>query len=103
MPVRTAEVIKNILEASQAKKINSDKNSFDVLSNLSFLQRDLQLEFGISRSSIDWRDNPDAMNALGSIYENWVKKEKILYTNLWSELAKLTANAGAAYKLNKFN
>ena len=104
LPVRTAEVIKNILEASQAKKINSDKNSFDVLSNPEFLAegsaiRDLEYPDRVLIGG----DNPDAMNALGSIYENWVK-EKILYTNLWSsELAKLTLFFGAAYKLNKFN
>ena len=34
------------------------------------------------------------MNALASIYENWIPKEKIITMNTWSsELAKLTANA----------
>ena len=105
LPVRTAEVIKNILEASQAKKINSDKNSFDVLSNPEFLAegsaiRDLEYPDRVLIGG----DNPDAMNALGKIYENWVKKEKILYTNLWSsELAKLTANAFLAQRISSIN
>jgi len=105
LPVRTAEVIKNILEASQAKKNNSDKNSFDVLSNPEFLAegsaiRDLEYPDRVLIGG----DNPDAMNALGGIYENWVSKEKILYTNLWSsELAKLTANAFLAQRISSIN
>ena len=105
LPVRTAEVIKNILEASQAKKNNPDKNSFDVLSNPEFLAegtaiRDLENPDRVLIGG----DNSDAMNALGSIYENWVEKEKILYTNLWSsELAKLTANAFLAQRISSIN
>ena len=35
-----------------------------------------------------------AMNALASIYENWIPKEKIITMTTWSsELAKLAANA----------
>ena len=105
LPVRTAEVIKNILEASQAKKNKPDKNSFDVLSNPEFLAegsaiRDLEYPDRVLIGG----DNSDAMNALGSIYENWVEKEKILYTNLWSsELAKLTANAFLAQRISSIN
>ena len=43
------------------------------------------------------------MNALCEIYMNWIPKEKILKTNIWSsELAKLTANAFLKGWFNKF-
>ena len=39
-------------------------------------------------------ENKNAILTLDKIYRNWVPKEKILHTNIWSsELAKLTANA----------
>ena len=49
-------------------------------------------------------DNKKAIDALSKIYENWIKKEKILHTNLWSsELAKLTANAFLAQRISSIN
>ncbi len=105
LPVKTAEVIKNILQASQSNKNTSDRNSFDVLSNPEFLAegsaiRDLEYPDRVLIGG----DNPAAIKALGSIYENWVQKDKILYTNLWSsELAKLTANAFLAQRISSIN
>ena len=106
LPVRTAEVIKNILES--ATSIESQKNpsiSFDVLSNPEFLSEG---------SAIKDLENPDrvliggennqAIKALSEIYENWVPVKKILYTNIWSsELAKLTANAFLAQRISSIN
>ena len=106
LPVRTAEVIKNILES--ATSIKSQKNpsiSFDVLSNPEFLSEG---------SAIKDLENPDrvliggennqAIKALSEIYENWVPVKKILYTNIWSsELAKLTANAFLAQRISSIN
>ena len=44
------------------------------------------------------------MNALKNIYTNWVPKEKILFTNIWSsELAKLTSNAFLAQRVSSIN
>ena len=44
------------------------------------------------------------MKTLSEIYENWIPKEKILLTNLWSsELAKLVANAFLAQRISSIN
>ena len=98
LPVRTAEVIKKILNAS---KRNSDNNlSFDVLSNPEFLAEG---------TAINDLENPDrvliggenekAINSLIEIYKTWVPKNKIICTNIWSsELAKLTSNAFLAQR-----
>ena len=93
LPVRTAEVIKTILEINQFDNSSkSTKATFDVLSNPEFLAEG---------SAIKDLENPDriliggqnesAIEALSKIYSNWVPKSKILKTNIWSsELSKLT-------------
>ena len=41
---------------------------------------------------------------MSNIYSRWVKKEKILHTNIWSsELAKLTSNAFLAQRISSIN
>merc|ERR1712232_1325592 len=46
----------------------------------------------------------DAANVLVNIYANWVTKERILTTNLWSsELSKLVANAMLAQRVSSIN
>ncbi len=104
LPVKTAEVIKNILEASQTNS-NERKKTFDVLSNPEFLAEG---------SAINDLENPDriliggenneAIMILDSIYRRWVPENKILHTNIWSsELAKLTANAFLAQRISSIN
>ena len=45
-----------------------------------------------------------AIDALERIYLNWVHKEKIIRTNLWSsELSKLSANAFLAQRVSSIN
>ena len=105
LPVKTAEVIKEILDAS---KVNSNKSlatCFDVLSNPEFLAE------GSAISDLERPDrvliggeNKKAINALSNIYRRWVPNEKILYTNIWSsELAKLTSNAFLAQRVSSIN
>jgi len=49
-------------------------------------------------------EHPEAIDALASIYSQWVPKERILRTNLWSsELSKLTANAFLAQRISSIN
>ena len=104
LPVKTAEVIKNILESSQPDS-NSKNKSFDVLSNPEFLAegsaiRDLEYP---DRVLIGGESN-EAIFALSKIYRNWVPKDKILHTNIWSsELSKLTANAFLAQRISSIN
>jgi UDPglucose 6-dehydrogenase len=43
-------------------------------------------------------------NQLVDVYANWVPKERILTTNVWSsELSKLTANAFLAQRVSSIN
>ena len=107
LPVRTAEVIKTILEASESSKgrNNSDPVTFDVLSNPEFLAE------GSAVKDLEFPDrvliggeNKKAINTLSEIYRKWVPNEKILHTNIWSsELAKLTANAFLAQRISSIN
>ena len=49
-------------------------------------------------------EDEESINALTKIYLNWVKKEKILKTDLWSsELSKLIANALLAQRVSSIN
>lgn len=102
MPVRTADVIKSILESSGP--------GFQVLSNPEFLaegtaMKDLESPDRILIGGDE--DTPEgcaAMETLASIYARWVPRDKILKTNLWSsELSKLTANAFLAQRISSIN
>ena len=105
LPVKTAEVIKSILEASKNTSKEFNKARFDVLSNPEFLAEG---------SAINDLENPDrvliggeseeAIMKLDYIYRKWVPRNKILHTNIWSsELAKLTANAFLAQRISSIN
>ena len=101
LPVKTAEVIKTILKASKA---NSNK-TFEVLSNPEFLSegsaiKDLEEPDRVLIGG----ESDDAIMALSNIYKNWVPRDKILHTNIWSsELSKLTANAFLAQRISSIN
>tara|TARA_B100000242_G_scaffold293805_1_gene273154 strand:- start:87 stop:1523 length:1437 start_codon:yes stop_codon:yes gene_type:complete len=106
LPVKTAQVIKTILEASKLKrKENHPESYFDVLSNPEFLAegtaiKDLEEP---DRVLIGGERN-EAILALSEIYRRWVPKEKIIHTNIWSsELAKLSANAFLAQRISSIN
>ena len=102
LPVRTAEVIQNILAAAASE---DDDRSFAVLSNPEFLAE------GTAVSDLEnpdrvliGGDDPAAIAALAAIYGQWVSEERILTTNLWSsELSKLTANAFLAQRISSIN
>lgn len=99
IPIKTAQVIKKILAHT------GDDIKFSVLSNPEFLAEgtainDLQ---NPDRVLIGGED-PEAIEALTEIYANWVPREKILQTNLWSsELSKLVANAFLAQRISSIN
>ena len=103
LPVRTAEKIKEILD-------KNDKGvQFEILSNPEFLAEGTAIEdlFKSDRVLIggDKTDTgQEAIQALVDIYSNWVPKEKILTTNVWSsELAKLASNAMLAQRISSIN
>ena len=106
LPVRTAQTIKTILDAytaTEKHKVNS--RSFSILSNPEFLSEgtaiyDLQNPDRILIGG----DDINAINSLSDIYLNWVPKNKILKTDLWSsELSKLIANAFLAQRISSIN
>ena len=105
LPVKTAEVIKEILAASQLSTEGKNKKSFDVLSNPEFLAEGTAIQDLENPDRVlIGGDNIESMNALKNIYTSWVPKEKILFTNIWSsELAKLTANAFLAQRISSIN
>ena len=104
LPVKTAETIEKILVSSQDFDFKNEK-TFSVLSNPEFLSEG---------NAINDLENPDrvliggndenAIESLSNIYLNWIPKEKVLKTNIWSsELSKLTANAFLAQRISSVN
>ena len=103
LPVRTAEVIQKILNAS--KQVSDNNLSFDVLSNPEFLSEGTAIhDLENPDRVLIGGDNKKAINSLISIYKNWVPNNKIICTNIWSsELAKLTSNAFLAQRISSIN
>ena len=103
IPVKTAAAVKAILETSQND--NDLNKTFSVLSNPEFLAegtaiKDLENPDRILIGG----DDDDAINLLKDIYLNWVDKNKIITTNLWSsELSKLASNAFLAQRISSIN
>lgn len=103
LPVRTAEAMERILNS------NSQGMHFDVLSNPEFLAEGTAIQDmeRPDRVLIGGRETPSAqkaVQALVDIYANWVPRERILTTNLWSsELSKLVANAFLAQRISSIN
>ncbi len=103
LPVRTAEKIREILEE------NSEKINFEILSNPEFLAEGTAIQdlFKSDRVLIGGdktKSGQKAVKALVDIYANWIPREKILTTNVWSsELAKLASNAMLAQRISSIN
>ena len=83
LPVRTAEVIKNILESFEITEKDIQNKSFDVLSNPEFLSE------GSAIKDLEYPDrvliggeSKEAIMALENIYAKWVPRKKILHTNI---------------------
>ena len=103
LPVRTAQSIKTILgETSKGVQ-------FQVLSNPEFLAEgtaiaDLQNPDRVLIGGDQTPEGHEALESLTSVYANWVPREKIIQTKLWSsELSKLTANAFLAQRISSIN
>jgi len=104
LPVRTAEKIKDILLTNSKKNIK-----FEVISNPEFLAEGTAIEdlFKSDRVLIgsDQTDSGQkAADAIIKIYEQWIPRDKILTTNVWSsELTKLASNAMLAQRISSVN
>ncbi|QEE49456.1 UDP-glucose 6-dehydrogenase [Flavobacterium alkalisoli] len=103
LPVRTAEAIKNILDNT------GNGVKFQILSNPEFLAEGTAVQDLLSPDRVLIGGDLDeegqvAIQALVDIYANWVDRDKILTTNVWSsELSKLTANAFLAQRVSSIN
>jgi len=103
LPVRTAEAIKSILDNT------GNGVQFQILSNPEFLAEGTAITDLLNPDRIliggdTTEEGEEAINALADVYSNWVSRERILTTNVWSsELSKLTANAFLAQRISSIN
>lgn len=103
LPVRTAAAMERILNS------NNKGLHFEVLSNPEFLAEGTAIQDLVDpdRVLIGCHQTPSGLAACAEmvdIYANWVPRERILTTNLWSaELTKLTANAFLAQRISSIN
>ena len=103
LPVRTAEALKTILD------VTGNGVKFQILSNPEFLAEgtaiaDLHAPDRVLIGGGEDLEGQNAIAALVEVYHNWVPKENILTTRVWSsELSKLTANAFLAQRVSSIN
>ena len=103
LPVKTALAMERILTAT------ANGVRFDILSNPEFMAegtgvKDLESP---DRVLIGSRETPEGIKArdeLVEIYANWVPRERIITSNIWSsELSKLVSNAFLAQRISSIN
>jgi UDPglucose 6-dehydrogenase len=103
LPVRTAEALKSILDNT------GNGVQFQILSNPEFLAegtavQDLLHPDRVLIGGDSTSEGQKAIADLVAVYANWVPKESILTTNVWSsELSKLIANAFLAQRVSSIN
>ena len=103
LPVRTAEKIKEILDSE------GDGVHFEILSNPEFLAEGTAIHDLFKSDRVLIGGDPTetgqkAVQTLVDIYANWIPKNKILTTNVWSsELSKLASNAMLAQRISSIN
>ncbi len=103
LPVKTALAMERIL------KSDNSHIHFEVLSNPEFLAEGTAIQdlenpdrvlIGCSQTESGFK----AMEQIVEIYANWIPKERILTSNIWSsELSKLVANAFLAQRISSIN
>ena len=102
LPVKTAQAMENILR-------NVHSSTFEVLSNPEFLAegtaiKDLENPDRILIGSRETESGLKAREALVEIYANWIPREKIITSNIWSsELSKIVSNAFLAQRISSIN
>lgn len=103
LPVRTAAALERIL-------FTNDKGiRFDIISNPEFLAegtaiKDLENPDRVLIGSRETESGKKAREQIVDIYANWVLKDKIITSNIWSsELSKLVANAFLAQRISSIN
>ncbi len=103
LPVRTAQALSRVLHA------NTKGIHFQIVSNPEFLAEgtaiaDLESPDRVLIGGMETPEGRKAMEEVSAIYENWVPKERIITTNIWSsELTKLVSNALLAQRVSSVN
>ena len=103
LPVKTAHAMERILTSAD------NGIRFDVLSNPEFLAegtaiRDLEDPDRVLIGSTQTPNGLKARDDLVEIYSNWMRRERIITSNIWSsELSKLVSNAFLAQRISSIN
>lgn len=103
LPVKTALAMERILSSAKGKI------TFEVLSNPEFMAegtaiKDLENPDRVLIGSRKTKSGLRARDELIDIYANWIPREKIITSNIWSsELSKLVANAFLAQRVSSIN
>jgi UDPglucose 6-dehydrogenase len=103
LPVRTAQAMSRILHS------NTRGLKFQIISNPEFLAEgtainDLMNPDRVLIGGLETEDGQKAIEEVAAIYANWVPRERIITTNLWSsELTKLVSNALLAQRVSSVN
>ena len=103
LPVRTAQAMSRILHS------NHKGLKFQIVSNPEFLAEgtaiaDLNDPDRVLIGGLETPEGIAAVEEVASIYENWVPRDRIITTNLWSsELTKLVSNALLAQRISSVN
>lgn len=103
LPVRTAGAMERILNS------NDKGIHFEVVSNPEFLAEgtavsDLENPDRVLIGSQETTEGKKARQEIVDIYANWVPRERIITSNIWSsELSKLVANAFLAQRISSIN
>jgi UDPglucose 6-dehydrogenase len=89
--------------------LNQEKIGFEVVSNPEFLSegtavKDLEKPDRVLIGSRETEAGIEARKEIVEIYANWVPRERIIESNVWSsEISKLTANAFLAQRVSSIN
>ncbi|MBN1542335.1 UDP-glucose 6-dehydrogenase [candidate division KSB1 bacterium] len=103
LPVRTASAMERIVNS------NDSGVHFEVVSNPEFLAEgtaimDLEQPDRVLIGSRETDSGRKARQEIVDIYANWVPRERIITSNIWSsELSKLVANAFLAQRISSIN
>lgn len=103
LPVRTAGAMERILNSNDKGIV------FDVVSNPEFLAEgtaiiDLEYPDRVLIGSHETERGRKARQEIVDIYANWVPRERIITSNIWSsELSKLVSNAFLAQRVSSIN
>lgn len=100
VPVRTAAALRRVIECNQRPEA-----SFDILSNPEFLAEGTAVhDLLFPDRVLIGGQSEKAIAILSELYAQWVPRQRICTTNLWSaELSKLAANAMLAQRIVSIN